>query len=53
MPVVNDQAMKLCSSFKYHKMGIKFTAKYKLGETLKSMAWSPPHREENFRAFPG
>lgn len=48
----HSQTMKLHSSFKYHKKGIKFIVKYKLGETLRSMAQSPPEMKEPFTAPP-
>lgn len=43
--------MKLFSSFKYHKKGIKFTAKYKLEKTLRRLAQNPPELETIFHSI--
>lgn len=43
--------MKLFSSFKYHKKGIKFTAKYKLEKTLRRLAQNTPELETIFHSI--
>lgn len=44
--------MRLYSSFKYHKKGIKFTAKYKLGKTFKEPGSEPTLGGRIFHSIP-